>query len=31
VCKKTRLMPAERIFRRHFYWIFKTLLPNTQD
>jgi hypothetical protein len=21
-------MPAERIFRRHFYWIVKTLLPN---
>jgi hypothetical protein len=31
VCKKTRLMPAERIFGRHFYWIFKTLLPSTQD
>jgi hypothetical protein len=23
-------MPTERIFRRHFYWIVETLLPNTQ-
>jgi hypothetical protein len=23
-------MPAEGIFRRHFYWIVETLLPNTQ-
>jgi len=30
VCKKTRLCLTERIFRRHFYWIVETLLPNTQ-
>src|SRR5216683_6576450 len=23
-------MPTKRIFRRHFYWIVETLLPNTQ-